>query len=230
MTCNEHDDCCTPARAPTPDACCAPPQLAPGDDRFRRALWVVLGFNAVMFVVEAIAGLAAGSMSLQADAVDFFGDSANYAITLAVLGMGARWRTGAAFAKGAAMTAFGLWVIGASAWKVAHGGVPGFVTMGAVGLIALAVNVGCAVILFRFRGGDANARSVWLCSRNDAISNLAVVVAASGVFATGTGWPDLAVAAVMAGLALYAGMLVLRHAAAEWHEAGTAVEVGAARD
>ena len=144
--------------------------------------------------------------------------------------MAARWRTGAAFAKGAAMTGFGLWVIGASAWKVAHGGVPAFATMGAVGLLALAVNVACVVILFRFRRGDANARSVWLCSRNDAISNLAVVAAASGVFATGTRWPDLAVAAVMAGLALYAGILVLRHAATEWKESGTAVEAVAARD
>jgi Co/Zn/Cd efflux system component len=117
---------------------------------------------------------------------------------------------------------FGLWVIGVTVWSLVTQGVPNPVVMGSVGTLALIVNVFCAVLLFRFRGGDANMRSVWLCSRNDAISNLAVILAASGVFATGTSWPDLAVAAVMASLALYASVLVLAHARREWGANGLA--------
>jgi len=197
--------------------CCDVPAADVHDGAFRRVLWMVLAFNAAMFVIEGAAGLGAGSVSLQADALDFFGDSASYGISLFVLARGPRWRTGAALLKGAAMGLFGLWVIGATAWRLVVGGVPNPVVMSAVGVLALAVNVFCAVLLYRFRGGDANMRSVWLCSRNDAVSNIAVVVAASGVFVTGTAWPDLLVAAVMASLALYASFLVLRHGWAEWH-------------
>lgn len=196
--------------------CCEAPEAAPGDTRFRRALWFVLALNASMFVIEMISGLAAGSVALQADALDFLGDSASYIISLVVLGMAMRARTAAAMIKGIAMTGFGLWVVGVTIWHLLRGGVPDFAIMGSIGVLALVVNVVCAVVLFRFRGGDANRRSVWLCSRNDAIGNIAVVLAASGVFATQTKWPDLAVAAVMASLALYAGIQVIRHAAAEW--------------
>ncbi len=122
------------------------------------------------------------------------------------------------------MGLFGLWVIGATGWRLAVGGVPDPVVMSGIGMLALGVNVFCAVLLYRFRGGDANMRSVWLCSRNDAIGNIAVVVAASGVFVSGTAWPDLMVAAVMASLALYASFLVLRHGHAEWR--ATALEGG----
>lgn len=207
------------------DRCCETPEAVPGDARFRRALWFVLALNAAMFVIEMIAGLAAGSVALQADALDFLGDSANYIISLVVLGMAARARTGAAMVKGIAMTGFGLWVVGVTVWHLLRGGVPDFAVMGTIGGLALVVNVVCAAVLFRFRGGDANRRSVWLCSRNDAIGNIAVVLAASGVFATQTRWPDLAVAAVMASLALYAGVQVIRHAAAEWRAGGPALEV-----
>ncbi len=199
------------------DPCCPPPPDAAHDARFRRALWVALVLNAAMFVIEASAGLGAGSVSLQADAVDFLGDSANYAISLFVLGLAMRWRSASAMIKGGAMLAFGLWVIGATVWSLITKGVPNAAVMGSVGTLALVVNVFCAVLLYRFRGGDANMRSVWLCSRNDAISNIAVIVAASGVFATGSNWPDLAVAAIMASLALYASVLVLSHAFREWH-------------
>lgn len=199
-----------------PDHCCGAPAGDAHDARFRRVLWTVLALNAAMFVIEMIAGLGARSVSLQADALDFLGDSANYAISLFVLARPPRWRTGAAALKGLAMLGFGLWVIGATVWSLMTRGVPDPVVMGSVGVLALAVNVFCAFLLFRFRGGDANMRSVWLCSRNDAISNIAVVAAASGVFASGSAWPDLAVAAVMASLALYAAVLVLRHAGAEW--------------
>jgi Co/Zn/Cd efflux system component len=200
------------------DHCCPPPPAADGDTRARRVLWTVLALNAAMFVIEVGAGLGAGSVSLQADALDFLGDSASYAISLFVLGRAPRWRTASAGLKGLAMAGFGLWVIGATVWSLIARGVPDAAVMGSVGALALVVNVFCAVLLFRFRGGDANMRSVWLCSRNDAIGNFAVMAAASGVFATGTGWPDLAVAAIMASLALYASVLVLAHVAREWRD------------
>jgi Co/Zn/Cd efflux system component len=157
------------------------------DDVYRRVLWVALAVNAGMFVVEIAAGLAAGSVSLQADAIDFLGDAGNYVVSLAVLGLALRWRARAALLKGATMGLFGLWVIGNAAFQAVRGTLPGAEVMGAVGLLALAANVGVAVMLFRHRGGDANRRSVWLCSRNDAIANIAVLLAALGVFGTGTG-------------------------------------------
>ncbi len=189
---------------------------------YRRVLWVVLGINAAMFLVEISAGLAARSVSLQADALDFLGDTFNYGITLFVLGMSLRWRARAALLKGAFMGLFGLWVIGATVYNTVFSTVPGALVMGSVGLAALAANVGSAALLFRYRHGDSNMRSVWLCSRNDAIGNVAVMVAAGGVLATGTGWPDVAVAAVMATLALTACRHVLKQAAGELRAAGPA--------
>lgn len=191
--------------------CAAPPQT----EAYRRALIAVLVINAVMFVVEGGAGLGAGSVSLQADALDFLGDAASYGISLVVLSMTFRWRAGAALMKGGSMGLFGLWVIGATLYNMIYLGRPDVVVMGSVGTLALAANVVCALMLYRFREGDANMRSVWLCTRNDAIGNIAVLAAAGGVFASDTAWPDLAVAAVMAGLALNAAFLVTRHAIAE---------------
>ena len=186
---------------------------------YRRVLWVVLGINAVMFLVEISAGLAARSVSLQADALDFLGDAFSYGITLFVLGLSLRWRAAAAFLKGAFMGLFGLWVIGATVYNTVFATLPGALVMGSVGLAALAANVGSAVLLFRYRDGDANMRSVWLCTRNDAIGNVAVMLAAGGVVATGTGWPDVAVAAVMATLALTACRHVLKQAVGELRQA-----------
>jgi len=178
-------------------------------------LWVALVVNAAMFAVEIGAGVQAGSVSLLADAIDFFGDAANYALSLAVLSMGLAWRSGAAMLKAASMLAFGVAVLGRAAWSAWQGIAPEPLTMGAVGALALAANVGVALLLYRFREGDANMRSVWLCTRNDALGNLAVMAAALGVFGTGSAWPDLAVAAVMAGLALTAGWAVLAQARRE---------------
>lgn len=182
---------------------------------WRRALWIALVLNLAMFVVELTAGLQADSVSLLADAVDFAGDAANYGLSLAVLGMAAVWRSRAALVKGLSMTAYGLFVIGKAAWVLHSGTVPEPLTMGVVGAIALVVNTGVAVLLYTFRTGDANMRSVWLCSRNDALSNLAVMLAALGVFGTGSAWPDLVVAGVMAALALSAGVTVVREARRE---------------
>jgi Co/Zn/Cd efflux system component len=183
--------------------------------RYRRVLWVALGINAAMFLVEIVAGLLAGSVSLQADALDFLGDAGNYGISLFVLGMALRFRARAALAKGATMACFGLWVIGSTVWHAVSGVLPDAAAMGAVGLLALAANAGVLALLWAHRSGDSNMRSVWLCSRNDVIANCAVLLAAFGVFGTGSGWPDIIVAAVIASLALQGSWLVIRQALGE---------------
>jgi Co/Zn/Cd efflux system component len=200
------------------ESCCghhAGPDRHRGDAGYRRVLWAVLAINAVMFVVEVGAGLAAGSASLQADALDFLGDAGNYVISLAVVGMALRYRAMAALAKGATMAVFGFWVIGVTAWHAVQGTLPEAYTMGAVGLAALAANAASFGLLWAYRRGDANMRSAWICTRNDVLGNLAVLLAALGVLGTGTGWPDVIVAAVMAGLALQGAALVLRQSRAE---------------
>jgi Co/Zn/Cd efflux system component len=181
----------------------------------RQVLWAVLTINAVMFMVEIGAGLAAGSASLQADALDFLGDAGNYAISLAVVGMALRYRATAALVKGATMGAFGVWVLAITGWHAVHGTLPHAFTMGAVGLGALIANVASFGLLWAYRGGDANMRSAWICTRNDVLGNLAVLLAAIGVFGTGTGWPDVIVATIMATLALQGAVTVIRHAHAE---------------
>ena len=160
---------------------------------YRRVLWIVLAINAAMFALEIGAGLAAGSAALQADALDFFGDAANYGISLFVVGMALRYRAMAAFAKGASMGVFGLWVIGVAVWHAVQGTLPHAFTMGAVGVAALAANAASFGLLWAYRGGDANMRSAWICTRNDVLGNIAVLLAALGVFGTGTGWPDVVV-------------------------------------
>jgi len=194
---------------------CCPPPAASHSASYRRVLWAALWINAAMFCIEIAAGLQSGSVSLLADAVDFFGDAANYGVSLLVLGMALHWRARAALLKGLTMGAFGLFVLGKAAWSAASGVVPEPATMGAIGALALAVNVAVALMLYAWREGDANMRSVWLCSRNDAIGNLAVLAAALGVFGTGSAWPDLAVAVVMAALALTAARAVVKQALAE---------------
>ena len=186
-----------------------------GNEAYRRALWAVLAINASMFLVEIGAGLASGSASLQADALDFLGDSANYVISLFVVGMALRYRAMAAFAKGATMGIFGLWVIGVALWHAMHATLPGALTMGAVGFAALIANLASFALLWAYRGGDANMRSAWVCTRNDVLGNLAVLLAALGVFGTGTGWPDVIVAGIMATLALQGSWTVIAQALTE---------------
>lgn len=195
-----HDD--TPTDKPIP----------PG---YRRVLWIALAVNFGMFLVEMIGGWGAGSASLLADAVDFFGDAANYALSLFVLSLGLAWRARTALLKGLSMGAYGLYVLGQAVWNGWHGVLPEASTMTAIGTLALIANVSVATLLYTYRGGDANMRSVWLCSRNDAIGNLAILLAAAGVFGTGSGWPDLLVAAVMALLSLSAARQVVVQARAE---------------
>jgi Co/Zn/Cd efflux system component len=199
-------DCCDHCDLPDPHR---------GNPAYRRVLWAVLAINALMFAVEIGAGLAAGSAALQADALDFLGDAANYAISLFVVGMALRYRAMAALAKGATMGVFGLWVIGTVLWHAMHGTLPSALTMGAVGLSALAANAASFGLLWAHRGGDANMRSAWICTRNDVLGNLAVLLAAAGVFGTGTGWPDIVVAAIMASLALQGAWIVARQSLSE---------------
>lgn len=183
--------------------------------RYRRILWIALWINLAMFCVELAAGLTADSLSLLADAIDFAGDAINYGVSIAVLTAALRWRSRAAFVKAVTMMSFGVFVLGRALWTAIHGGVPEAMTMGTVGTMALLANLGVAWMLYAYREGDANMRSVWLCTRNDAIGNLAVVAAALGVFGTGHAWPDLAVATIMASLALQGGWAVMRQAREE---------------
>ena len=183
--------------------------------RYRRVLWIALIVNAAMFFVEVGAGYRSGSVSLLADAIDFAGDSANYAVSIAVLSAAVTWRARTALLKAACMIGFGLFVLGRALWGAWAGTPPDAATMGAISLLALAANLGVAWILYAFREGDANMRSVWLCSRNYAIGNLAVMGAALGVAGTHTVWPDLLIAVVMAGLALSSGWAVAQQALRE---------------
>jgi Co/Zn/Cd efflux system component len=196
------------------DACCRPPPPS-RDPHYRRVLMLALAINLGMFAVEVLSGWTSGSVSLLADAVDFFGDAANYGLSLAVLAMAAPVRARAAIVKAACMAAFGVFVLARSAWGLLAGAVPEAATMGTVAALALLANLGVALMLYRWRGGDANMRSVWLCSRNDAVGNLAVGLAALGVFGTARAWPDLLVAALMAALAVGGAVSVLRQARLE---------------
>lgn len=196
------------------DACCPPPPSST-DISYRRVLWVALAANLAMFLVEVVAAAWSGSSALAADAADFLGDSANYALSLGAIAAGGAWVSRVALLKGLAMSVYGIAVLAYAGWRAWLGVPPEPVTMGVVGLLALAVNFGVAALLYRFRNGDANMRSVWLCTRNDVIANLAVLAAAAGVLGTGTVWPDVAVAAVLALLGLTSGRTVIRHARAE---------------
>lgn len=197
-------------------ACCGAGATFEGlSPAYRRRLWIVIALNAGMFVVEMAAGQLAGSQALQADALDFFGDALTYGISLAVIGASVAVRSTAALFKGVSLAAMGLWVFGATVWHIFVDGVPEAEVMGIIGFLALATNLASVALLARYREGDANVRSVWLCSRNDAIGNVAVMVAALGVWGTASGWPDLLVAGVMAGLFLWSAFQIIAQARRE---------------
>jgi Co/Zn/Cd efflux system component len=198
------------------EGCCGGAATFDGSSvAYRRVLLLVIVMNAVMFVVELAAGYLARSQALQADALDFLGDAATYSITLLVIGRPIAWRAKAAVFKGLSLAALALWVAGSTVWRAFQDGTPELVTMGAVGVLALSVNVGAAGLLYRFRDGDANVRSAWLCSRNDAIGNVAVVFAAAGVWASGSSWPDLVVALAMSMLFVHSSIRIVRQAGGE---------------
>ncbi|WP_417515979.1 cation transporter [Minwuia sp.] len=189
---------------------------------YRRRLWLVIAINAGMFGVEGVAGLLSGSRALQADALDFFADAVTYGMSLAVIGMSLRVRATAAMAKGISLLLMGLWVLASTAWGVVAQATPAAETMGAIGFLALLANLASVAVLMSYRDGDANVRSVWLCSRNDAIGNIAVMIAALGVWGTATGWPDLIVAGIMAGLFLWSAVGIIRQARGELARAAVA--------
>ena len=182
---------------------------------YKRRLWMVIAINALMFAVEMGAGQLAGSQALKADALDFLGDALTYGISLAVIGASIRVRTAAALAKGASLFLMGAWVFGSTIYRVFFIGVPEAGIMGVIGVMALAANLASVMLLLPYKDGDANVRSVWLCSRNDAIGNVAVMIAALGVWGTATGWPDLIVASIMAGLFLSSSVQIIRQALEE---------------
>src|SRR6266481_6508665 len=198
MTCCDHD-----CHAPNTDA------------RYRQILWAALGVNVAMFFVEIVASFIAGSVSLRADALDFLGDAANYAVALAVVGLSLKWRAGAALLKGAVMGLFGLWGAASTVSHAITATVPRAELMGAIGLLALAANLVVAGLLYRYRAVDSQAVSVWLCTRNDCIANIAVMAAGAGVWVSGSPWPDIAVAATIASLGLSSAMRIIRRARAE---------------
>ena len=183
---------------------------------YKARLWAVIALNASMFAVEMGGGVMAGSQALQADALDFLGDTLTYGMSLAVIGLSLRARATAALIKAATLALMGLWVFGATIWHAFVLGTPRAELMGLIGFLALAVNVASVLILLKYKDGDANVRSVWLCSRNDAIGNVAVMLAALGVWSTATGWPDVIVAAILASLFLNSASKILRQALDEW--------------
>jgi Co/Zn/Cd efflux system component len=186
------------------------------DPRYKRILWTVIAINAAMFLVEMVAGQLAGSQALKADALDFLGDTVTYGISLSVIGASLRTRATAALAKGASLTLMGLWVFGSTLYHVLVLGMPKAEIMGVIGVLALSANLASVLLLLRYKDGDANVRSVWLCSRNDAIGNVAVMAAAFAVWGTHTAWPDLLVAGIMAGVFLTSSVQILRQAFAEY--------------
>lgn len=196
-------------------ACCCTPEPPKINSKFRTALWIALLINAGMFLVELIGGAYAHSSALWADSLDFFGDAVNYAISLAVLGMALYWRATVALLKGITMMLFGFVVIAKTAYAYIQGIPPEAITMGLIGIMALIANIISAMVLYAFRDGDSNMQSVWLCSRNDAIGNVAVILAAVGVFGTGSLIPDLIVAIIISVLGLMGGYQVIKQASKE---------------
>jgi len=204
--------------------CSGTPRFDGMDASYKRVLWTVILINAAMFLVEMSAGKLAGSQALQADALDFLGDALTYGLSLAVIGMSIKVRSTAALLKGVSLLAMGLWVFGSTVYQILILGVPRAEIMGSIGLLALAANLASVFLLMRYKDGDANVRSVWLCSRNDAIGNVAVMIASAAVWLTASAWPDLIVALMMAGLFLRSAQLILVQA---WKEYRSGEDPGA---
>jgi Co/Zn/Cd efflux system component len=229
---HETSSCCAPAPLVLPQAsersnhiepasaacCCAGgvPVFDGVNPRYRRVLWTVIAVNGVMFLTEMLAGQLAGSQALKADALDFLADTVTYGLSLAVIGASLRTRASAALLKGFSLSAMALAVFSTTVYQTLVLGIPKAEIMGLIGLLALAANLGSVLLLLPYKDGDANVRSVWLCSRNDAIGNVVVMVAALGVWSSATAWPDLAVAGLMAGLFLWSSVQILRQAWTEY--------------
>jgi len=220
-SCCENKTCCGAHAAPVEAACgCSEgvPVFDGMDPRYKRILWTVIALNGAMFLGETAAGQLAGSQALKADALDFLGDTVTYGLSLAVIGASLRTRATAALFKGLSLSLMALWVFGSTVYQTLILGLPRAEVMGAVGALALAVNLASVLLLMPYKDGDANVRSVWLCSRNDAIGNVIVMAAALGVWGAASAWPDLLVAGIMAGVFLTSSVQILRHALAEYRQ------------
>jgi len=196
-------------------SCCGNTRFDGLDPAYKRILWWVIAINGVMFLVEMIAGIGAQSQALQADALDFLGDTLSYGISLWVIGKAVSIRSNAALMKGYSLLLMALWVFGSTLYRVFVLNSPDAMTMGMVAIVAFAANLLSVLLLMRYKDGDANVRSVWLCSRNDAIGNLIVLLAASAVGYVGSAWPDLIVAFMMAALFLSSSIQIIRQARLE---------------
>lgn len=191
-------------------SCCGPNiKINEVNKNFKRVLWIALVLNFGMFFLENFQGLLSHSLSLRADAIDFLGDSANYFVTLFVLSAAVRTKATVSLTKALFMFGFGMWVLIEAIIRFNSNTVPDSFTMSWVGGLALIVNAVVALLLYRYKDGDSNMQSVWLCSRNDAIGNIAVVLASVGVYYYSSKWPDLIVALFMASLSVSAAFKVL---------------------
>ena len=221
----------TPAatKAKPVDSCCSGgvPVFDGLDPRYKRVLWTVIAINGAMFLAEMIAGQVAGSQALKADALDFLADTVTYGLSLVVIGASLRQRATAALFKGLSLSLMALWVFGSTIYHTLILGLPSAELMGGIGLLALAANLASVLLLMRYKDGDANVRSVWLCSRNDAIGNVVVMVAALAVWGAKTAWPDLLVAGIMAGLFLTSAVQILRQAFTEYRQGSTPATLNA---
>lgn len=237
--CKSETACCAPLPLVVPtktviptveDSCCPKgvPVFDGVDPRYKRVLWTVIAINGAMFVTEMAAGQLAGSQALKADALDFLADTVTYGLSLAVIGASLRTRATAALAKGVSLSLMALWVFGSTVYYTLILGVPQAEIMGAIGVLALAANLASVFLLLPYKDGDANVHSVWLCSRNDAIGNLIVMGAAFCVWSTTSAWPDLAVAAIMAGIFLSSAVQILRQAWGEYRTDETGTKTAAA--
>lgn len=196
--------------------CCHPIDTDPSDSPgWRRVLWIALSLNFAMFWIELWSAWQSGSVSLQADSLDFLGDSFNYGVSLWVVNRALTTRARVSLLKGATMLGLGLWVLVQTVAKIRGQVLPEAPTMGSVGGLALLVNVSVAIMLFRFKDGDSNRQSIWLCTRNDAIGNLLVVLGAGAVFWFQAGWPDWVIGGVLAALGVQSGLHVIRIARTE---------------
>jgi Co/Zn/Cd efflux system component len=237
--CTSGDACCAPPpltfpeaqalRAETATSCDADaacgchggvPRFDGLDPRYKLVLWTVIAINGVMFLTEIVGGQLAGSQALKADALDFLADTVTYGLSLAVIGASLQTRATAALFKGLSLSVMAFWVLGSTIYHTIILGLPSAEVMGAIAVLALTANLASVLMLMRYRDGDANVRSVWLCSRNDAIGNVVVMIAALGVWRTSTAWPDLAVAALMAGIFLSSSVQILRQAWVEYRTEG----------
>lgn len=201
-------------------SCCSSSKKFDGmDPKYKQILWIVIAINAAMFAVEMFGGALAGSQALKADALDFLGDALTYGISLWAIGKSLSIRANAALFKGLSLLVMGAWVFFSTVYQFFILQAPAAPLMGGIAVMALVANVASVLLLMRYKDGDANVRSVWLCSRNDAISNVLVILASVAVFVTASAWPDLIVAVVMAFIFTRSALQIIKQALAERKEA-----------